>query len=85
MRNWLNRSVKRVIVNGFVSKQKLLMSVFPQESILRPTLLKIFINDIDSGIDSTLRKFAGDTKLSCTANMFEGRDAMQRNLDRLEK
>lgn len=61
------------------------MNVFPQGSILRPILLKIFINGMNNGIESTLSKSAEDTKLSCTDNMFEGRSAMQRNLDRLEK
>jgi len=60
-------------------------SSVPHGSVLGPALFDIFVSNMDSGIEFTLSKFAGNTKLCGAVDTLEGRDAIQRDLNRLER
>jgi len=85
IRTWLDDRMQRFTVKDSMSNWKQIKSVVPQGSVQGAILFNIFISGIDSGIMCRFSKFVDDIKLSIAVPSLEGRDAIQRDFDRLEK
>ena len=61
---WLRGRRQRVVVEGKESGWEDVRSSVPQGSVLSGTLFKLFVNDIDDGVESFTRNFADNKKMA---------------------
>ena len=82
IQQWLEGRTQRVVMNGRYSDWTAVTSGVPQGSVLGPTLFLMFINDLEDGVQSTVLKFADDTKLYTEVTKDEGGEQRQEDLDK---
>ena len=83
--NWLRDRTQRIVVGGTLSEQGIVGSGVPQGLVLGPLFFLIYINDLERGIESTLVKFADDTKLGSLVNSLEATKVFQEHINRIHK
>ncbi|KAJ7397014.1 hypothetical protein BTVI_139527 [Pitangus sulphuratus] len=81
----LQGRTQRVIVNVVTPDWRPVTNGVPLGSILSPVLFNIFINDLNKGLEGILSKFAENIELGGATKSLEGREALQRVLDKSER
>jgi len=74
-----------VLTAGNVSAWRKVWSGVPKRSVLGSVLFLIFINDIDSGLSTSVLKFADDTKVFSVIDSYVDGCGSQADLRNIEK
>ena len=82
---WLTNRKQRVVLKGEGSEWEDVISGVPQGSVLGPLLFIIYINDIETGVKSTLSKFADDCKIKKKVENVVDATEVQTDLNTLVK
>ena len=80
---WLKDRKQKVGIRGVLSDWAEVLSGVPQGSVLGPLLFLIYINDLESGIDNWILKFADDTKIFSQITNDNDRKVLQEDLSKL--
>lgn len=76
--------MSRVVVTGVTSSWWPATSDIQQDSVLGSVHFRIFINDVDKGNKRLFSQFANSTGLGKSVDLLEGRNGLQRDLERLD-
>ena len=85
IQSFLTRRSQSVVVEGQKSQSVDVESGVPQGSVLGPSLFLFYINDIPTGIDSTVRLFADDTVVYLTISSDKDCSVLQADLAKLQE
>ena len=81
--NFLTDRTQSVVVGGAKSDPVPVESGVPQGSVLGPSLFLLYINDLPSGLSSTVRLFADDTMCHNDVCTTSDQHLLQEDLDKL--
>lgn len=86
--NWitdfLGNRQQQVLLNGITSSKLSVDSGVPQGTVLEPTLLLLFINDLPEHVNCNVRLFADDCLLYRNVNNQSDSELLQKDLTNLE-
>ena len=85
IKSWLTQRTQCVVVDGISSSSVSVLSGVPQGTVLGPLLFLIYVNDIASGVSSSIRLFADDCILYRTVKCEADSIILQRDLDILSQ
>lgn len=66
------------------SAWQLVTRAAPQGSVPGTDLFNMLISNLDAGVECSINKSAVSNKLECVIDSLEGREALQRALDRFK-
>jgi len=73
-----------MVLDGQTSSESPVTSGVPQGMVLGPLLFLVYINDLPTGVSSTVRMFADDCLLNHDVHSMEDIKRLQDNLDSLQ-
>lgn len=82
--NWCNTWPQRVAIGSMKSSWRQVNSGMSQGSTLGSIPFNVFIDDLDDGMECTLRKSADDTRIEGVADRPDDDADVRRSLSRLE-